>query len=332
VQARQAAAEIRESEGEARGWVLMWITVAQARAGDEEGFLRSEAGLGQWAYFRFYASLGIAEALLEAGDRPRTVTRLRRAFDLMVRTEEQTFDSQFEGLFFLATLQAMAGDEDALLQSPFFRDEEAGDPMLLYCAIAYGQARAGRADAALRTIGQLLEKEKANLFQPMLPIDTLIAIATAQRQAGDARAARQTLDRAAEIAARVAREEAQGSQGFTPGPGGRIIRESDVCRDAIAEALVEAGDADAARKLAGSAAEDTSRAEILRMVAQTQARGGETAAALRWAGELPSKVQKASALLGVAEGIVGQLYPHGRYGRSQRLPDSFAALMRRPRF
>jgi RNA polymerase sigma factor (sigma-70 family) len=237
---------------------LAIVAAAQAKAGDVKAALQTAERLRHQPLSRGSALEEIAVAQAKSGDKPAAASSLQEALKLEVATLAGE-DSKNHARARLAILQAQIGDIPGALTSaaglPVQTDAESADKVHALRGIALEQRKAGDLKGARRTIGSIEDKERQ--------ARALIALADSQTEAGEKKAALETLTAALRLADELPNAE-----------------QRTACHRDIARAQLKAGDSKPALALIEAHPNDAEHAWLLLDLAEAQAAAGDPKAAV----------------------------------------------------
>jgi len=285
-------------------------------AGDLRGAQDIAATIPDDTSGKDFAVTEIARAQAKAGDVPgalRSIASLPQGKP----AARNVWIERDEGLKRIATAQAESGDvPDALelaesIQSAFWKD-------MAVMGIAEVQANAGDTQGALQTLARMKSgffkasalrenvssRAKAedlpralevasSIEPPALALRPLVEIAEAQAKFGDCAGAARTVSRVLEAWA-----VPQEGSAENPSPLNSVVL-----------IQTEIGDVPGALHIAGGLPNATLRAGALEKIAKIQAQAGDPTGALSWVAAQTEPLLGASALLGVAEGLIERVRP-----------------------
>jgi RNA polymerase sigma factor (sigma-70 family) len=317
-----ALVEDAEIKGWLPGMLLEHVALAHAKAGDFAQAMRvvermkepscQVSALAGVVYLNLWNTAypnepGVALLRAEAGDKAGARKTLRRAADLAGTVSEE--QAKHRALTAVACAQARLGDIAAARKTL----EAIGGEN---CQ-AIAQATIGR---ALVGAGQVKEALALADRQPtkLMRMFVLMHVGAGQTKAGDRKSARETLRRVHLLLGQMDAQErggqphnlasAQAEAGDYQGAietAEAFLAEGSLAKVNVAFTRAEAGDFAGALEMAGQMPEsDWWKGNLLRGIGKLQAQRGREKAALEWIVRLNSPLERANALLGVAEGLV----------------------------
>lgn len=336
-EALQTAARIKDDYQRAE--VLRTLALQQAKAGDRAGAAKTfahalEAALGVEGKSQLVIAVQfVAGAQAEAGQTGaarQTLARLdeydkqgglreialgqarggdvKGALETIEAIQNPTWKST--AIRQVVSAQLRSGDVDAALRTASLIEWDATKAGALR-EIVQAQAAAGNVAGALRTTAGIKDKKEIAI--------AMGAVALAQARAGDAATATKTFQAALQAAATVGSEidrslalaaiaEAQARSGDVVSSAKTLARIPAEHRDVYARELAnvhaESGAFKSAVEIAGTIQLEPTRARAAAAIATTQAKTGHVIDALDWAERLAAPIVKASALIGVAAGML----------------------------
>jgi hypothetical protein len=267
---------------------LFHIVAAQIKAGDREGALRTTTKLASNVAELSQVAMGFAKA----GDEKRAKEILQMAVNKAAVTEGASSRTDSRSLGMLVSAQAQVGDFYGALQT-INRIPERYLQISKLIELAKAQVQSGDRKGSEPTLQQATTLVESSPKSRRWT--ALLEIGLAQSKAGYASAAKKSLSGAAEDADAIPDIYTRGNQ---------IAK--------VAKAQAEVGDVAAAlQTVKAYLPYDFDRNRGFENVAMGQAKRGEIQEALRWVNELQADF-RASALLGIAKGILEQQQGDGR--------------------
>jgi hypothetical protein len=313
-----------ERKGWVRPTVLQQVAVAHARAGDVPAALRvverltepaekvrALAGVvfGNLSFGETPHEPGIALIQFAAGKKDEARKTLQKAAELAATVKLK--QGREWALTAVVCVQARMGEVAAARKTAAEVSEGPARPHVL-AAIARAEGKAGRGKEALSEVERV--KEAA------VRAHVLIHLAAGQASGGDEKGATESFRRARAIIEKLPEGErhlpahnlasAQGEAGDYRGALATVdafrASEEGISGVNVAFSRAQAGDYAGALKIAEGMTRDRWwKGNLLRAIAQIQTQRRREKDARAWIGKLESPLERANALLGVAEALAG---------------------------